>query len=87
MKARINRVPPVFKHASGMLELNLSGLVLKHPYMKTTLCNIVGVKSDRIDFTDKKYIVRMIIDKGEILEAEIGYPEDEWHIQKAEDKN
>lgn len=99
MKVKINRLPAVFTggkvkggkgkvaSVSGMVELNLSRLVKNYPYMKTTLCNIVGVKPDRIDFTDEKYIVRMILHNGEIAEAEIGYPEDEWRIQKTEEND
>jgi hypothetical protein len=79
MKAKINRAPSFFKNASGVFQHNLANFIKEYPYMKTTLRNVIGYYD--IDFTDPEYIVRIAVKNGDILAAEIGYPDDEWNIK------
>lgn len=69
--------------------MNLSKLVRKDPYMRTTIRNMIACQmnrmaADSIDFDDEEYLIRFLIDKGEPVCCEIGYVDDEWQIKKKE---
>lgn len=89
MKIKPNRLPKVFRNASGLIELPLAKFVRKEPSMRITIQNMVRNQMgdnavNAIDFEDEKSLIRILIDKGTPVCCEIGYPEDKWQLQKKE---
>jgi hypothetical protein len=89
MKVKPNRLPKAFHNASGLIELPLAKFVRKEPSVRITIQNMVRSQmgddaAGAIDFEDEKSLIRILVDKGTPVCCEIGYPEDEWQLQKKE---
>ena len=92
MKVKPNRLPKILRNASGLVEFPLAKLVRKEPSMRITIQNMIRTQmgesaANAINFEDEEYVIRIIVNKGEPVCCEIGYPEDEWQLQYEKKEN
>ncbi len=92
MKVILNHLPREFQgRQNAVIEANLKELTDKYPALRTEIRRSVeeGMRRARlayanVDFEDPKAIIRMLVDKKELVACEIGHEEDKWQLQTTE---